>query len=412
MGSLTADAEALPRGQPCVMFSYAPEHFHADGSSLALQRSMRTLVVACMASLSLGGCVVGEGGEGNQKPGVKSAATPGSGGLAPGLVLGDNVDDTLIHLDERSADFTALGAQYLRVEIVGSDYSKYRTLIDAASARGIQVLALVQSTTIGMAALQTDPEVYASALGDALDRLTREIPNLNYIEVENEPDVYDFAPLGNPDNSRRLALVMTRVYERFVATHDAATRPLIVGFDFSRCDEPAFAAVYDADSIYNHRNYFRQAHGMRDGLPVDLVSIHGYGDKAKTPSEAGYSYNGTFADGLDRYFGQSFAAPPSARTDSESSNTTLIHSQPVWVTEVGFGWQPLGGDANGLARQATGIHEAFETIRQHPEVTAAFYYDYRDDEPGGSETLGLRGNRATGYVAHPAYTAYQDEAHR
>jgi hypothetical protein len=382
----------------------------ADGLSVALQRAMRTIVVACLASLSLGGCIVGEGGAGEQKPGSKSVGVPGSGGVAPGLVLGDNVADVLSHLDERFADFAALGVKFLRVEIVGSDYSKYRTLIDAANARGIQVLALVQSTTIGMAALSTDPEVYASALGDAMDRLTREIPNLRYIEVENEPDVYDFAPLGNPETSRRLALVMTRVYERFVTTHDAATRPLIVGFDFSRCDEPAFAAVYNADSISNHRNYFRQAHGMRDGLPVDIVSIHGYGDKAKIPSESGYSYNGTFTDGLGRYFGQTFAAPPSARSDSESSNTTLISSQPVWITEVGFGWQPLGGGSNGLARQATAIHEAFDALRQHPEVAAAFYYDYRDDEPGGSETLGLRGNQASGYVVHPGYTAYQQEA--
>jgi len=74
---------------------------------------------------------------------------------------------------------------------------------------------------------------------------------------------------------------------------------------------------------------------------------------------------------------------------------------------VGFSFAQLGGSAT---KQRDAVTSVFATLRTHPQVTAAFWYVYRDDEYVGcnaGERFGLRDNAADGFAPHLAYTAYQ-----
>lgn len=309
-----------------------------------------------------------------------------------GVVSGSIYQDLYDHLGARMSDLAGLGTRMLRIEITqGVPLDHYKAIVDAAARYGITVLALVQSNAIGERPLDEDIEVYAQHLYTKIDQLIDSIPNLKYIEVENEPDVYDFNPLSG-GNEEKYARLMVRVYEHETARRGGGDRPTIVGFDFSRPDQP-FPQVYDATPITNHR----AAYGT--GLPVDIVSIHGYGFKDRLPNEGGYAYGGgTMRDGMNAYFGQRFS-------QSINGDTYLWTNKPVWVTELGFGWGPIGG----LDRQSQAVQQGFDVLRSFPQISAAFAYDYRDDE-GGGETAGLRANSGGGFAPHPAYYTFQSLA--
>jgi len=360
---------------------------------------MRSLCLAAL--LSLVSCAAPETPVPDSPPAAFDHK-PNSG-LKMGLVTGSIYDDLVTNAGARMADFASLGVKILRVEIVGTDFSKYRAIVDAAKRYGIEVLALVQSNAIGFNP-NDNIDGYITKYYEVVDRLLAEIPNLRYIEVENEPDYYDFNPLSG-GNLDRYALLVTRVFEHYFTTRTDG-RPQIVAFDFTRQDEPAFAAVYNHQTITNHRNYFRERYGLPDGLPADIVSIHGYGDKTKIPDDVNFNYGGqTMDDAVRGFLNRQFDAPPT-RGDDQQSNRSVINKSPVWYTEIGHEWTQVGG----LDRQALALHQAYRTLKQYPQITAAFWYDYRDDEAGGAEYAGLRGNSAAGFVEHPAWAAYQQEA--
>ncbi|MEJ7601262.1 MAG: S-layer homology domain-containing protein [Kofleriaceae bacterium] len=358
----------------------------------------RSLFLACVLS----SCATPET---SPAPSAGLDPSPGSG-LKMGLVTGSIYDDLVANPGARMADFASLGVKALRVEIICGevcDFGKYRTIVDAAKRYGIEVLAVVQSNAIGFNP-NVDLDAYIAKYYTVVDRLLAEIPDLRFIEVENEPDVYDFNPLvdGNLD---RYALLVTRVFEHYYLTRTDG-RPQIVAFDFSRQDQPAFAAVYNHQTITNHRNGFREIRGLPDGLPADIVSIHGYGEKTMIPDEPNYNYGGqTMDDAVRGFLNREFDAPP-VRSDDQRFNRSIINRSPVWYTEVGHEWTQVGGED----RQALALHQSFQTLKRYPQITAAFWYDYRDDEAGGSERAGLRGNRDTGFVQHAAWWAYQQEA--
>jgi len=61
----------------------------------------------------------------------------------------------------------------------------------------------------------------------------------------------------------------------------------------------------NAEPIRNHRMYYRPGRGLADGPPVDILSIHGYGNRGVRPDSAGYAYGGgTFADADDEPGGE------------------------------------------------------------------------------------------------------------
>lgn len=355
-------------------------------------------MLACLVPLAACTATIDSVADPDHDPGRLEAAA--TGGLQVGLVSGNIYDDLYQHPGARMSDIAGLGTKFLRLEILANvDIDVYKAIVDTAQRYGIQVLALVQSNAVGHRPLDEDIELYANQINAKIDELVAQIPNLRYIEVENEPDGYDFTPLTD-DHATKLGLLMVRVYEHVLKNRGDGDRPQIVGFDFVRPDQPAFQAVYNSAPITSHRNARPSMH-LRDGLPVDIVSIHGYGNPGFTPAEPDYSYGdgATLREGMGFYLAQQFATP------GPDGNRSLLNGAPVWVTEIGFS----AGDVGGRDREAQGLREGFEILREFPQIQVAFAYDYRDDE-GGGETAGLRGNSSTGYAIYPAYDAFQQIA--
>jgi hypothetical protein len=309
-------------------------------------------------------------------------------------------------------DLAALGVRVIRMEIENTTpWSEYQTIVSAAQANGIEVLALVFLNSLppgSPAPMDGDityfDNFYVPAYIAAIDQVIANLPSVKFIEVWNEPDVYGFTPMySNPncvaqEGARRYSLLAVRVFETMHQRRLAGiSTPMFAAFDISRQDDTCLRKVlFDSDSVHNHRLYYRPVYGLPDGLPADIVSIHGYGNGGKAPYETGYNYaGGTFADAVNGFLSVKFA-----------DGRSVINQTPVWYTEVGYSVIQLGSEA----KQRDSLTNIFSVLRSHPQVSAAFWYVYRDDEFVGcnsGERFGLRDNRSTGYRPHLAYTAYQ-----
>ncbi len=355
----------------------------------------RAIFAVVTTSLAIAGC--SPASDESVASGTRSIeAAPGSG-LKAGLVTGRIYDDLDANLGDRMRDFATLGVKVLRVEIEGNDYAKYRRIVSAARRYDIDVLALVAQGAAGdplAGSLEWFDTTYVPQYIDTVNRLVSAIPDIGHVEVWNEPDVYGFRPIGEGDHAYRYALLASRVFESF---HEQKARggraPLLLAFDFSRQDDGGLLdLVYNQPPIQNHRSAYRPGR-LPDGLPADIVSIHGYGDFTKQPDEPGYAYgNKTFADAVDFFLTHKFA-----------DGRSVLNETPVWYTELSFDTGRIGGEAN----QARAIETAYGVLAQHREITAAFYYGYRDDEGSGGERGGLRKNSGGGFGKHASYGSYQ-----
>jgi hypothetical protein len=335
-------------------------------------------------------------------------------GLAPAVVSGRIYNEVAADPAARMRDLAALGVRVIRMEIENTTpWTEYQTIVSAAQANGIEVLALVFLNSVpgspnpmagDMMYFDTN---YVPAYIAALDQTMANLPTVKFVEVWNEPDVYGFTPMYSTSGgvctaqeaARRYSLLASRVFETMHQRRlSGATTPMLAAFGISRQDDNCLRKVlFDSDAVHNHRLYYRPAQGLPDGLPADIVAIHGYGNGGKAPYEVGYTYqNGTFADGVNLFLGSKFA-----------DGASVINQTPVWYTEAGYSVIQLGGSET---KQRDSLTNIFSVLRSHPEVTAAFWYVYRDDEFVGcsaGERFGLRDNRSTGYRPHLAYTAYQ-----
>lgn len=360
--------------------------------------------------------------------------TVAQGGFKMGVVTGRIYDDMAKNLGKTLGDMRALGVNVMRLEIEGTDYGKYATIAGAASARyGVDTLALVSEAAVGDP-LEVDDigwfdQTFVPKYIARVDALMAAIPSLDYVEVWNEPDIYGFyigyaegAKKPNTDRilpsqaerARRYALLVTRVFEHYNELRRKGQRtPTVVAGDFSRHDEPRLLdLVWNSDVVTNHRKGYRPVVGLPDGAPVDILSIHGYGDKEKMPDEQGYAYTGTLEDGVNVFLGWQLR-------ENVQGNTSLVRNAPVWYTEIGVGSGRFGKDG-----QARALRTSFDVLKRHSEIQAAFWYSYRDDEPNGGEgnTNGLRGNstekaticagtygqRTLAYAKHPSWDAFAD----
>lgn len=370
-------------------------------------------VVAALAASTACGAPEAEGEAGAVAQGAMVLApedAPGSG-LRPGLVTGRIYGDLARNVDARMRDFRALGVTVLRLEIENATpMATYKTVVSAARRNKIDVLALVTKHTIPqspdpMAGTRTDfEERYVPRFVAAVDRVHREL-GVRYVEVWNEPDVYSFLPMYSwtpqtgcvpREGAYRFSLLATRVYETMLERRAKGERtPTILSFSFSRQDDACLrTSVFDSEPIANHRA-FKRSKGLPDGLPADIVAIHGYGNEGVIPGEPGYTYapGGTFEDGVREFLGARFAR----------DGASVLGSAPVWYTEIGF-CEKKGIDA---ARQAEALTRAFDALARHPQITAAFAYSYRDDEPGGSERCGLRQSSTGRFAEKPSYAAFK-----
>jgi hypothetical protein len=335
-------------------------------------------------------------------------------GLAPAVVSGRTYNDLAANPAARMRDLAALGVRVIRMEIENTTpWSEYQTIVSAAQANGIEPLALVFLNSVPGSPNPMTGDLtyfdanYVPAYIAALDQTMANLPTVKFVEVWNEPDVYGFTPMYSTsggscvvqEGARRYSLLATRVFETMHQRRlSGATTPLLAAFGISRQDDNCLRKVlFDSDAVHNHRLYYRPAQGLPDGLPADIVAVHGYGNGGKAPYELGYTYqNGTFADGVNLFLGSKFA-----------DGASVVNQTPVWYTEVGYSVLQLGGSET---KQRDSLTNVFNVLRSHPEVTALFWYVYRDDEFVGcssGERFGLRDNRSTSYRPHLAYTAYQ-----
>jgi hypothetical protein len=340
-------------------------------------------------------------------------------GLAPALATGRVYGDLAANAPARMRDLAALGVRIIRIEIENATApGEYQAIVAAAQAAGIEVLALVTSNSMAPGSpspMQGDmtffDQQFVPAYIQAIDNVTAMLPTVKYVEVWNEPDVYGFTPMYNWNGScvilegaNRYALLATRVFETIHQRRlSGATTPLLAAFSVSRQDDSCLRkGLFDSTAVYNHRRFYRVPNGLPDGLPADIVAIHGYGNGGKAPDETGYTYpfgtfpqGGTFADGVTDYLNARFA-----------DNKSVINQTPVWYTEVGYSWSQLGAP-----RQVGALRYVFSTLASHPQVTALFWYDYRDDEHVScqvGERFGLRDEASTGFAPHLSYPAYQE----
>ncbi len=340
--------------------------------------------------------------------------TPGSP-LAPAVVTGRIYDDLAAHAPERMQDLAALGVRVIRIEIErGTPWADYVTIVNAAREAGIEVLAVVSRTSLPLSTpgplagtITEFDEVFVPAYQAAIDETISRL-DVDFVEIWNEPDVYEFAPMYGLTpgcvrdvGATRYALLATRVFETLDERRRAGmATPTMVAFGVSRQDDGCLReALFDAAPIRNHRLGYRPAHALADGPPTDIVGMHGYGNSGKSPSENGYTYSGgTFATGVEELLAATYA-----------DGRPIVGTTPIWYTEVGYSLHTIGGD-DPATRQGDALTTVFDVLRAHPQVTAAFWYDYRDDEAGGVERCGLRGASATGFTPHPSYTRMQAAA--
>ena len=330
--------------------------------------------------------------------------------LAPALVTGRIYEELAANAADRMRDLAALGVRVIRIEIErGTTWQTYETIVSAARAAGIEVLALVSANSLPAGT----PRPLDGTVGDfdtmfvpayiaAVDETVAKL-GVRFVEVWNEPDVYGFAPMFHwspasctpTTGATRYALLAVRVFETMHQRRLAGTpTPTLLAFGVSRHDDGCLRqSMVDAEPIRNHRLGYRPQHQLGEGLPTDIIAMHGYGNPGKAPSDTGYTYSGgRFADGVD----EMLAGMPG--------------SQPVWYTEIGYSLHTIGG-ADPEARQAAAVGDLFTALRARPRVTAMFWYVYRDDEGGGEgNECGLRDNSLTSYAPHPAYTRYQAAA--
>lgn len=378
---------------------------------------MRTLAPASVVALGLAllcgstnGCVAAEPSEEDARAEAAVGARAGEAPFLHGLVSGRIYDDLAKHGDARMRDMGDLGVQILRIEVESSvPIASYKRIVEAARRKNIEVLALVTRNAVDGSpspmngTLEDFDRTFVPAYVSAVDRVVREL-GVRYVEVWNEPDVYDFTPLAHWTAARgcearpgaeRFGLLATRVYETMLERRAKGVEtPTIVSFSFSRHDDACVrSAVYDSQPVKAYRA-LRASRGERAGLPTDIIGIHGYGNEGRMPSERGYSYlpNGTFADAVDDFLAARFA-----------DGAPVVSTTPVWYTELGFCQKP-GIDAEGQARALT---EGFAVLRARPQVKAVFAYSYRDDEPGGHERCGLRKSSVYGFAPNPSHAAYR-----
>src|SRR5690606_6229473 len=105
--------------------------------------------------------------------------------------------------------------------------SDYATIIRAAKAHGIEVLALFTQNSVEgqpspMAGTRADFDAaFVPGFIGAIDEALKAIPEIRYVEVVNEPDVYSFQPFFSYANgtctrlegAHRYALLTVRVFE-------------------------------------------------------------------------------------------------------------------------------------------------------------------------------------------------------
>jgi hypothetical protein len=325
----------------------------------------------------------------------------GNAGAEVGLVTGSIYSQATgggWPLDQTSAvdDIARLGAKWVRLEILPvcttpttacERAEAYDAVFAALRSKGVKVLALINHPTVdsGRPSNVNDLSAVDTWWSTKYEPRVEEVLNRyapDAIEIINEPN--SAPPEALP--AEAFALIVKRTYERL---HDGlhVSTPIIAGGIINLYDDPQYNDTY-------HRKVagsvafadYEQVYGR---WPMDGWGVHPY----QFANWCGHRGN------IGSFLRQSLL----------TIRGVIKHpAVPFWVTE--FGWQDSpsctacdGSCANcqdniDCADQiSTMMTEAFGTFKDPAvNVATAFWYDYRDDEPGGPQRFGLRKNSTGG----------------
>ncbi|MEY9856022.1 hypothetical protein ABH935_001626 [Catenulispora sp. GAS73] len=342
----------------------------------------------------------GTGSASGTVPGATSTASTADTAHPASLKWGLDYSDTLTfdtpdQLKTALDDAKRLGMDYVRVDFGWEDYqgsadyppdfSKFDTVVAAANARGLKVLATIgfpppwarrdacKDTSLCPPA---DNAVFAKFVKQAVARYSAR--GVHYWEVWNEPNIDAWAPLPNPADYTKLLVTIS-------AAIRAADPHAFVLMGGLAADHPSPGAPFT--SPYDFITAVAKAGGLK---AVDGIGYHPYpaGDPANSNTFLAIS-----------------KSPTSIIT---ALNEAGAPNMPIWITETGANipaliWGPASQVKPQETSQVQQVKREVEVLSSYPNVVSFFWFSYQDD-PADHLVFGLRRGDGT---YRPSFAALQ-----
>lgn len=289
--------------------------------------------------------------------------------------------DTSKQLATALDDAKRLGMDYIRVDFGWEDYqsfanfapdfSKFDTVVAAANARGLKVLATIDfpppwarraACKDTSACPPADNAVFAKFVKQAVTRFSAR--GVHTWEVWNEPNITAWAPLPDPADYAKLLVAASAA----IRSADPHAYVLMGGL---AADHPLPGAPFIAP--YDFITAVAKAGGMK---AVDAVAYHPYPDG--DPGQA-------------RTFLAISKSPASIIT---ALNQAGVPDMPIWITETGANipaliWGPPSQVGPQEALQVQQAKREAEVLASYPNVATFFWFSYQD-VPSARLVFGLR----------------------
>lgn len=346
-------------------------------------------------------------------------------GIVTGRIYNDmNSNDTAMN------DFKNMGVGWIRIEFeefmnrktvdytdaaVQAEKVKYQNIIAKAHARGISVLGVCGwnsfRTTSGNMSIFPDTDASLDEYRVGV-KWHADNYSIDAVEIWNEPTYwgskinFGYYGAGGADNHPRLARyaqMLINVYS-YMKGYKPAIKivgPATANAESGDWINGAYAGDY-ANSIFNSATMRSYRNSHSGNTPMDAVSWHPYGTSG--PPDSGNFYFG--AQDFPTYYTNILAY-------RDRDNRLVIGSKDIWFTEYGWNssgtyhnWQTGQDIAIGQENQRIWQEKIIAMIYARSQVKLPFWYDYRDDEAGGSEACGLLLNSGGGYAKKRVYYAF------
>lgn len=316
-------------------------------------------------------------------------------GFSPGsAIFGVDDADLACELD----GMAALGVRWIRLDVDWSrveeergelDWGETDRLIEAARARGLDVIALITYTPRWARPDGTRDkhpperaEDFARFAALAADRY-RPL-GVHTFEIWNEPNIQAFwQPRPDP---QRYAQLLRAASPAIREVHPEAT--VLSG---------GLAPAVDADDgdTVAPATFLRRAYDAGAGQALDAVAVHPYSWPALPLDPASASYN-------------TFLRLPEVRDVMEDNGDA---DKQIWLTEAGA---PTGSGRNAVSEHAQGetVRQLFEGAAARTWIGPVLWYAYRDpgEDPGDvDDSFGLV---RRDFRAKPALDVFADVAGR
>jgi hypothetical protein len=338
------------------------------------------------------------------KPGATATPSPG---LRLGIAYGDTlVWDSSQQLAATLDDAVQLGVRWVRTDLDWMDiqpdsasvytWSRFDTLVDAASQRGLTVLPAIAYTPAWARpagcgtemCAPADPQKFATFARTAAARYASR--GIHIWEVWNEENL---AAYWRPAASAAAYTTLLKATAGALRDADPSAQVILGGL----------AAGHTESGNISQTDFLEAVAAAGGTQVVNAVGYHPYSYPFLASSQTAW---GTPWERMNRY--------------SQSLRTVLAaHGQstmPIWITEYGA---PTGGPGTAAGQQSTAsdithvtpawqaqlAQDAVRTAATDPYVQALMWYSYKDLGSSTSTSENFFGLRAADGTAKPAYYA-------